>query len=120
MHHQKIAKAKIAENLAKLDNAIRKINEGEKEVAKDDIAELQKKIEECKKKEELCEVTSEINSIKSKICMAIVEKQKADEKEQARISEQSAKEEHVELEDIFSEMCMENPVNEEQEDLNIF
>ena len=52
--------------------------------------------------------------------MAIVEKQKADEKEQARISEQNAKEEHVELEDIFSEMCMENPVNEEQEDLNIF
>ena len=90
------------------------------EVAKDDIAELQKKIEECKKKEELCEVTSEINSIKSKICMAIVEKQKADEKEQARIAEQNSHEEKVDIEDIFAEMCSESVVDDEKEDLNIF
>ena len=117
---QELAKAKVAEKLAELDDAMSEFNEAEKEVAKDDIAELQKKIEECKKKEELCEVTSEINSIKSKICMAIVEKQKAEVKEQAKVAEQNAREEHVELEDIFSEMCMESPVNEEQEDLNIF
>lgn len=115
-----LAKAKIAEKLAELDDAMGEFNEAEKEVAKDDIAELQKKIEKCVKREELEGTSSEINSIKSKICMAIVEKQKAEAKEQAKVAEQNAREEHVELEDIFSEMCMENPVNEEQEDLNIF
>ena len=117
---QEIAKAKIAEKLAELEDAMGEFNEAEKEVAKDDIAELQKKIEECKKKEELCEVTSEINSIKSKICMAIVEKQKADEKEKAKISEQNSKEEKVDIEDIFAEMCSESVVDDEKEDLNIF
>ena len=115
-----LAKAKVAEKLAELDGAMSEFNEAEKEVAKDDIAELQKKIESCKKRDELCEVTSEINSIKSKICMAIVDKQKADAKEQQRISEQNSKKDHVDLEDIFSEMCMETPVDETQEDLNIF
>ena len=93
-------------------------NEAEKEVAKEDIAALQEKIEKCEKSEELENVTSEINSIKSKICMAIVEKQKADEK--ARKSEQNSHEKQVTVEDIFGEMYMETPVNEEQEDLNIF
>lgn len=115
-----LAKAKVAEKLAELDDAMGEFNEAEKEVAKDDIAELQKKIEECKKKEELCEVTSEINSIKSKICMAIVEKQKADEKEKAKISEQNSKEEKVDIEDIFAEMCSETIIDDEKEDLNIF
>ena len=118
---QEIAKAKIAEKLAELDDAMGEFNEVEKEVAKDDIAELQKKIEECKKKEELCEVTSEINSIKSKICMAIVEKQKADKKEKAKISEQNSHEEKVNIEDIFAEMCSEtNAEDDDDEDLNIF
>lgn len=117
---QELAKAKVAEKLAELDDAMGEFNEAEKEVAKEDIAELQKKIEECKKKEELCEVTSEINSIKSKICMAIVEKQKADEKEKAKISEQNSKEEKVDIEDIFAEMCSESVVDDEKEDLNIF
>lgn len=117
---QELAKAKVAEKLAELDDAMGEFNEAEKEVAKDDIAELQKKIEECKKKEELCEVTSEINSIKSKICMAIVEKQKADEKEKAKISEKNSHEEKVDIEDIFAEMCSESVVDDEKEDLNIF
>ena len=117
---QELAKAKVAEKLAELDDAMGEFNEAEKEVVKDDIAELQKKIEECKKKEELCEVTSEINSIKSKICMAIVEKQKADEKEKAKISEQNSHEEKVDIEDIFAEMCSESVVDDEKEDLNIF
>lgn len=118
---QELAKAKVAEKLAELDDAMGEFNEAEKEVAKDDIAELQKKIEECKKKEELCEVTSEINSIKSKICMAIVEKQKADEKEKSKISEQNSHEEKVNIEDIFAEMCSEtNAEDDDDEDLNIF
>ena len=117
---QELAKAKVAEKLAELDDAMSEFNEAEKEVAKDDIAELQKKIEECKKKEELCEVTSEINSIKSKICMSIVEKQKADAKEQARIAEQNSHEEKVDIEDIFAEMCSEAIIDDEKEDLNIF
>ena len=113
-----LAKAKVAEKLSELDTAMGEFNEAEKEVVKEDIAALQEKIEKCEKSEELENVTSEINSIKSKICMAIVEKQKADEK--ARKSEQNSHEKQVTVEDIFSEMYMETPVNEEQEDLNIF
>lgn len=113
-----LAKAKVAEKLSELDTAMGEFNEAEKEVVKEDIAALQEKIEKCEKSEELENVTSEINSIKSKICMAIVEKQKADEK--ARKSEQNSHEKKVTVEDIFGEMYMETPVNEEQEDLNIF
>ena len=113
-----LAKAKVAEKLSELDTAMGEFNEAEKEVVKEDIAALQEKIEKCEKSEELENVTSEINSIKSKICMAIVEKQKADEK--VRKSEQNSHEKQVTVEDIFSEMYMETPVNEEQEDLNIF
>lgn len=113
-----LAKAKVAEKLSELDTAMGEFNEAEKEVVKEDIAALQEKIEKCEKSEELENVTSEINSIKSKICMAIVEKQKADEK--ARKSEQNSHEKQVTVEDIFGEMYMETPVNEEQEDLNIF
>ena len=113
-----LAKAKVAEKLSELDTTMGEFNEAEKEVVKEDIAVLQEKIEKCEKSEELENVTSEINSIKSKICMAIVEKQKADEK--ARKSEQNSHEKQVTVEDIFGEMYMETPVNEEQEDLNIF
>ena len=113
-----LAKAKVAEKLSELDTTMGEFNEAEKEVAKEDIVALQEKIEKCEKSEELENVTSEINSIKSKICMAIVEKQKADEK--ARKSEQNSHEKQVTVEDIFGEMYMETPVNEEQEDLNIF
>lgn len=113
-----LAKAKVAEKLSELDTAMGEFNEAEKEVVKEDIAALQEKIEKCEKSEELENVTSEINSIKSKICMAIVEKQKAEEK--AKISEQNSHEDQVTIDDIFGEMYMETPVNEEQEDLNIF
>ena len=113
-----LAKAKVAEKLSELDTTMGEFNEAEKEVAKEDIVALQEEIEKCEKSEELENVTSEINSIKSKICMAIVEKQKADEK--ARKSEQNSHEKQVTVEDIFGEMYMETPVNEEQEDLNIF
>ena len=117
---QEIAKAKVAEKLAELDTTLGEFNEDEKEVAKDDIDKLREQINACQKKEELNNVTSEINSIKSKICMAIVEKQKADEKEQARIAEQNSHEEKVDIEDIFAEMCSEAIIDDEKEDLNIF
>ena len=117
---QELAKAKVAEKLAELDDAMGEFNEAEKEVAKEDIENLRDQINACKKKDELNSVSSEINSIKSKICMAIVEKQKADEKEKAKISEQNSKEEKVDIEDIFAEMCSESVVDDEKEDLNIF
>ena len=67
------------------------------------------------------EVTNEINSIKSKICMNIVATQKKAEVE-AKVAEQNAKkeEEKPDVEDIFSEMCMETPKDEKEEDINIF
>ena len=114
-----LAKAKVAEKLAELDNALSEFNEEEKSVAKDDIEKLKEDINACKKSDELNNVSSEINSIKSKICMAIVEKQKSDEKEQKKISEQNSYGNNN-VEDIFSEMYMEAPVKQEQEDLNIF
>ena len=114
-----LAKAKVAEKLAELDNALSEFNEEEKSVAKDDIEKLKEDINACKKSDELNNVSSEINSIKSKICMAIVEKQKADEKEQKKISEQNSYGNNN-VEDIFSEMYMEAPVKQEPEDLNIF
>lgn len=117
---QEIAKAKVAEKLAELDATLGEFNEDEKEVAKDDIDKLREQINACQKKDELNNVSSEINSIKSKICMAIVAKQKADEKEQARIAEQNSHEEKVDIEDIFAEMCSESVVDDEKEDLNIF
>lgn len=117
---QEIAKAKVAEKLAELDATLGEFNEDEKEVAKDDIDKLREQINACQKKDELNNVSSEINSIKSKICMDIVAKQKADEKKQARIAEQNSHEEKVDIEDIFAEMCSESVVDDEKEDLNIF
>lgn len=114
-----LAKAKVAEKLAELDGALSEFNEEEKSVVKDDIEKLKEDINACKKSDELNNVSSEINSIKSKICMAIVEKQKADEKEQKKISEQNSYGNNN-VEDIFSEMYMEAPVKQELEDLNIF
>lgn len=114
-----LAKAKVAEKLAELDGALSEFNEEEKSVAKDDIEKLKEDINACKKSDELNNVSSEINSIKSKICMAIVEKQKADEKEQKKISEQNSYGNNN-VEDIFSEMYMETLVKQEPEDLNIF
>lgn len=117
---QELAKAKVAERLAELDTALSEFNDEEKAVANDDIVELQKKIEKCEKVEELESVTSEINSIKSKICMAIVEKQKAEAKEQARISEQNSRQGQVNLDDIFSDMYVESPVGDTQDEMDIF
>lgn len=113
---REIAKAKVAEKLAELDNSLKEFNAEEKEVAKEDIEELKKNINACQKKEELNNVTSEINSIKSKICLNIVAKQKQAESE-ARISEQNSEE--VKIEDIFSEVCSEKYVDDDEE-VNIF
>lgn len=113
---REIAKAKVAEKLSELDSSLSEFNAEEKEIAKEDIEELKKNINACQKKEELNNVTSEINSIKSKICMDIVAKQKQAESE-ARISEQNSEE--VKIEDIFSEVCSEKYVDDDEE-INIF
>ena len=113
---REIAKAKVAEKLAELDSSLSEFNAEEKEIAKEDIEELKKNINACQKKEELNNVTSEINSIKSKICMEIVARQKQAESD-ARISEPHS--EAAKIEDIFSEVCSEKYVDDDEE-VNIF
>lgn len=115
---QELAKAKVAEKLAELDDSLAEFNTEEKEVAKDDIEKLKENINACKKTEELNDVASEINSIKSKICMSIVANQKKAESE-ARIAEQNSFK-GTKVEDIFSEICSETNADENLEDVNIF
>lgn len=118
---KELAKAKVAEKLGEVDEALGEFNEEEKEVAKEDIDKLKENINSCEKVEDLNEVTNEINSIKSKICMNIVATQKKAEAD-AKVAEQNAKKEteKPDVEDIFSEMCMETPKDEKEEDINIF
>ena len=113
---KEVTKAKASEKLSEMEAALKDFSDEEKEVAKEDIKKLKDEINACKKKSELNNVTSEINSIKSKICMEIVAKQKQAESE-ARISEQNSEE--VKIEDIFSEVCSEKYVDDDEE-VNIF
>lgn len=113
---KEVTKAKASEKLSEIEAALKDFSDEEKEVAKEDIKKLKDEINACKKKSELNNVTSEINSIKSKICMNIVAKQKQAESE-ARISEQNSEE--VKIEDIFSEVCSEKYVDDDEE-VNIF
>lgn len=113
---KEVTKAKASEKLSEVEAALKDFSDEEKEVAKEDIKKLKDEINACKKKSELNNVTSEINSIKSKICMEIVAKQKQAESE-ARISEQNSEE--VKIEDIFSEVCSEKYVDDDEE-INIF
>lgn len=113
---QELARAKVAEKLGELDNVLGEFNEDEKAVAKEDIDKLTSEINTATKKEDLENVTSEINSIKSKICMNIVESQKKAEAD-AKIAEQNSEKNDV-VEDIFSEVCTEHTVD--NEDTNIF
>lgn len=116
---KELAKAKVAEKLGEVNEALEKYSDEEKEVAKDDIEKLTSDISACEKVEELNNVASEINSIVNKINSAIVDAKKKAEAD-AKIAEQNAqKEEKVEVEDIFSEMC-ELEENKEEEDVNIF
>jgi len=113
---KEVTKAKASEKLSEVEAALKDFSNEEKEVAKEDIKKLKDEINACKKKSELNNVTSEINSIKSKICMEIVARQKQAESE-ARISEQNSEE--VKIEDIFSEVCSEKYVDDDEE-VNIF
>lgn len=113
---KEVTKAKASEKLSEVEAALKDFSDEEKEIAKEDIKKLKDEINACKKKSELNNVTSEINSIKSKICMEIVAKQKQAESE-ARISEQNSEE--VKIEDIFSEVCSEKYVDDDEE-VNIF
>lgn len=119
---KELAKAKVAEKLAELDTVLSDFNENERAVAKDDIDKLKENINSCEKKDELNNVSAEINSIKSKICMDIVAKQKKADIE-AKIAEQNSAKENKETEviDIFSEICTDtHDTDEEEEDINIF
>ena len=113
---QELAKAKVAEKLGELDATLADFNEDERAVAKEDIDKLTSEINTATKKEDLENVTSEINSIKSKICMNIVESQKKAEAD-AKTAEQNSVKDDV-VEDIFSEVCSES--HEDEEDTNIF
>ena len=116
---KELAKAKVAEKLAELDATLSEFNEKEKECASEDIEKLKECINACEKKDELNNVSAEINSIKSKICMDIVAKQKKAEAEAVVAEQNSVKEQkETEVVDIFSEMCSET--QPEDEDVNIF
>ena len=116
---KELAKAKVAEKLAELDATLSEFNEKEKECASEDIEKLKECINACEKKDELNNVSAEINSIKSKICMDIVAKQKKAEADAVVAEQNSVKEQkETEVVDIFSEMCMETQT--EDEDVNIF
>lgn len=111
---KELAKAKVAEKLSELDSALSEFNEEEKKCAEDDIDKLKEDINACEKREELNDISTEINSIKSKICMNIVAAQK---RADAKVAEQNAANNDMEL-DIFSEInSTENDVND---DINIF
>ena len=112
-----LAKAKVAEKLGELDNALGEFNEDEKAIAKEDIEKLTSEINTATKKEDLENVTSEINSITDKICKNIVMTQKKAQ-EEARIAEQNSVKDIPKVEDIFSEMFTEKLTTEE--DINIF
>lgn len=114
---KELVKAKVATKLGELDSAIGEFNESEQAVAKEDINKLKADINACEKKEELESVASEINSIKSKICMAIVEKQKQAEAD-ARVAEQNTAKENETI-DIFSEINSAED-NADEKDENIF
>lgn len=114
---KEIAKAKVAEKLGELDTALEKFSDEEKEVAKDDIDKLKATINSCEKKEELNSVTSEINSISSKICTAIVTKQKEAEAEAKVDAEQNSVKETDTI-DIFSEVN--SAEDDTDDDTNIF
>lgn len=114
---KELVKAKVSAKLGELDSVVGEFNEAEQEVAKDDIDALKATIEACEKKEELENATSEINSIKSKICMAIVERQKKAEAD-AKIAEQNSAKEAGTI-DIFSEINS-NDTNASDEETNIF
>lgn len=116
---KEIAKAKIAEKLGEVDEALSVFNEDEKEIAKEDIEQLKENINACKNVDELNEVVSEVNSIKSKICMNIVAKQKAAEK-QASATAHTVETNSEKVEDIFSEVCESIEVPDEGEDVSIF
>ena len=114
---QEIAKVKVATRLGELDSTVGEFNEAELEPVKNEINELRVKIEACTKVEELDSFTSEINSIKSKICTTIVERQKKAEAE-AKISEQNSAKNNETI-DIFSEVNSAED-SDDNEDINIF
>ena len=112
---KELAKAKVAEKLAELDSTLGEFNEEEKKCAEEDIDKLKDYINACKNKDELNNVSSEINSIKSKICMNIVETQKKAVAD-AKIAEQNSAN-NTEL-DIFSEVN--STEDDSDNNINIF
>ena len=112
---KELAKAKVAEKIGEMNEALEKYSDEEKEVAKEDIEKLTNEINACEKVDELNKVTSEINSIVNKINSAIVDKQKKALKD-AKIAEQNEAKENDTI-DIFSEV---NSDNADDSDTNIF
>lgn len=112
---KELAKAKVAEKIGEMNEALEKYSDEEKEVAKEDIEKLTSEINACENVDELNKVASEINSIVNKINSAIVDKQKKALKD-AKIAEQNEAKENDTI-DIFSEV---NSDNADDSDTNIF
>ena len=102
---RELAKMRAEKRIAEMNEAISVYTEDEQKFAEVEINSFKEDPEK-----------GDIDAIKAKICVGIVEKQKA---EAAVAVEINSAKETVEVEDIFSEVCTET-VAEEDEDINIF
>ena len=100
---KELGKLKAEKRIGELNSAIAEYSEEEQKYAESEINSFREN-----------PLEGDIDSIKSKICVGIVEKQKADAKNSEINSRQEEK-----VEDIFSEMCEEKS-EENDEDVNIF
>ena len=100
---KELAKLKAEKRIGELNSAIAEYSEEEQKYAESEINSFREN-----------PLEGDIDSIKSKICVGIVEKQKADAKNSEINSRQEEK-----VEDIFSEICEEKS-EEDDEDVNIF
>ena len=100
---KELGKLKAEKRIGELNSAIAEYSEEEQKYAESEINSFKEN-----------PLEGDIDAIKSKICVGIVEKQKADAKNSEINSRQEEK-----VEDIFSEMCEEKS-EENDEDVNIF
>lgn len=104
---KELGKLKAEKRIAEMNQAISAYTEDEQKFAESEINSFKEN-----------PLEGNIETITSKICVGIVAKQKED----AKTSEinSAKKNEEVKIEDIFSEMCSEKNVEDDDEDINIF
>lgn len=100
---KELGKLKAEKRIAEMNQAISAYTEEEQKFAESEINSFKEN-----------PLESDIDAITSKICVGIVAKQKAE----AKTSEINSKNDEVNVDDIFSEVCSEETT--EDEDVNIF